>query len=356
MSMYDNNDPGAYLRALLSPAEQSFVDRIEKVMTAYMISGRDDIFKRLKKRLTTNAVIRRDPTKPYAANNRAPGKALCIVAPSGAGKSTLVEENLRDDPAFPNWGDKGKWCPLVSIAAPAPSTLGQLGIRLLEVMEYDGLNRDLNEGNIWRRVREQLVTNNILFIWIDDLNNVLHSSDPEVIQKVRDTIKDLLSNPEWPIQMIVSGTKDLLAFFREDKQLRRRFRFMWLGKLSPKEDGGFLQSAIDHYVSEAGLSLGETIAEDLVGRLLHAAVYEMGMSLEILAEACEDAIERNSATLEMVDFANAFAAKNYLPDGHNPFVISAWHTIDTSRLQPREQEEADEATIPLGHKRKRKKA
>jgi hypothetical protein len=351
MTMYDNNDPAAYLRALLSPTEQAFVDRIEKVKTAYMISGRDEDFLRLVKRLTTNAVIRRDPTKPYAANNRAPGKGLCIVAPPGAGKSRLVEENIRDHPAFPNWGEKGKWCPLVSIAAPAPSTLGQVGIRLLELMEYDGIQRDLRENKVWLRVREQLRLNNVLFVWIDDLNNVLHVSSDEEIQKIRDTIKDLLSNPEWPVQLIISGTKDLLPFFRFDRQVRRRFRFLWLGKLTPKEDAEFLQNAIEHYVSEAQLYLGKTITDDLVGRLLHSAQYEMGLSLEILAEACEEAIDRNSPTLEMVDFANAFASKNFLPDDQNVFVITAWHSIDTSRLQRKEEEDNDDTVTPLGKKR-----
>jgi hypothetical protein len=355
MSMYDNSDPAAYLRAQLSPAEQLFVDRIEKVKTTYMTSGWDDDFKRLVKRLTTNAVIRSDPTKPPAANNRAPGKALCIVAPAGAGKSSLVRENLRDNPAFPNWGVKGAWCPMVSIAAPAPSTLGVLGIRLLELMEYDGIQRDLSENKVWLRVREQLRLNNILFLWIDDLNNVLHVASEEEIQKIRDTIKDLLSNPEWPVQLIVSGTKDLLPFFRFDRQVRRRFRFLWLGKLTPKQDADFLEESIEHYASEGGLVLGKTIKDnDLVGRLMHSAVYEKGMSLEILAEACEEAIDRDSRTLEMVDFANAFAARNFLPDDQNPFIIDAWHTIDTSRLQHKEEEEIDDTVTPLARKRAKK--
>jgi Bacterial TniB protein len=351
MSMYDNNDPAAYLRALLDPKEADRVERIENVKTAYMTSGRDDDLIRLLKRLTTNAVIRQDPSKPHAANNRAPGKGLCIIAPPGAGKSRLLNENLRDHAAFPNWGEKGKWCPLVAIAAPAPSTLGQLGIRMLELMEYDGIQRDLRENKIWLRVRQQLRLNNVLFVWIDDLNNVLHVSSEEEIQKIRDTIKDLLSNPEWPVQLIISGTKDLLPFFRLDRQVRRRFRFMWLGKLTPKEDKDFLKGAIEHYAKEGKLMLGETLADDLVGRLLHSAVYEMGLSLETLAEACEEAIERNSRALEMVDFANAFASRNFLPDDQNPFIIDAWHVIDTSRLQRKEEEDVDDTVTPLGQKR-----
>jgi hypothetical protein len=72
-------------------------------------------------------------------------------------------------------------------------------------------------------------------VWIDDLNNVLHVSSEEEIQKLRDTIKDLMSNPEWPVQVIVSGVPDLFPFFRKDRQLRRRFRYLYLTKLTPNE-------------------------------------------------------------------------------------------------------------------------
>jgi Bacterial TniB protein len=354
MMTYDNQDPAAYLREMLDPDQLKFVERVERAKSIYMTSDRDDDLARMIKRLTTNAVIRRDPTRPHAANNRAPGKGLCIVAPSGAGKSRLIEEALRGHPAFPNWGEKGKWCPLVSIAAPAPSTLGQVGIRLLELFDYD-LQRDIRENNAWLRVRQQLRLNNILFVWIDDLNNVLHVSSEEEIQKIRDTLKDLMSNPEWPVQLIVSGVPDLLPFFRKDRQIRRRFRYLFLTKLTPNEHAEFLKSSLEHYAKEAELHLAIEPAEELAGRLLHAAQYEMGTTLEIAAEAVEEALDRNSRKLQMVDFQNAFARRNFLPDDQNPFISPAWHTIDTSRLQTKDEEEIDDATTPLGKKLKKGK-
>ena len=114
---YDNADPAAYLRKLLSPTDRALVDRIEKAKTTYMTSERDDDLARLLKRLTTNAVIRRDPNKPHAANNRGPGKGLVVIGASGAGKSRLLEETFRDHAAFPNFGIKDTWCPLIAITA-----------------------------------------------------------------------------------------------------------------------------------------------------------------------------------------------------------------------------------------------
>src|SRR5258708_35784382 len=86
--------------------------------------------------------------------------------------------------------------------------------------------------------------------------------------------------------------------------------------------------------------------------MLYGGKYEMGRRCEMAADAVEEGLHRNSRKLEMVDFQNAFAAKNFLPDEQNPFISPAWHTIDTSRLQPKDEEEIDDTTTPLGQKRK----
>jgi hypothetical protein len=96
--------------------------------------------------------------------------------------------------------------------------------------------------------------------------------------------------------------------------------------------------------------------DDLVARLLHAGQYEMGITLEILAEATEEALDRDAKSITMTDFANAYAGRNLMPDDHNPFVSNAWHAIDTTRLQTKDEEEIDDATTPVGKKRKRKQS
>jgi hypothetical protein len=355
MTIYDDNpDPVAYLRELLDPKEHVRVERIESVKTAYIMSDRDDDLARLIKRLTTNAVIRRDPTKPHGAGNRVEGKGLCIVAPSGAGKTTLIEETLRSHAAFPNFRVPHKWCPLVGITAPSPATLGQVGVRLLEVMGFP-LDRDLRENQIWFRLRAQVKINNVLFIWLDDLNNCLTMSSQEEIQKVRDTLKDLLNNPDWPLQLIVSGVPELLKFFRKDKQLRRRFRFLYLGKLTPADHAAFLHTAIEHYCELAKIKLAAKPEEDLVGRLLHAGALEMGVCLEIAVDAVVEALERDSRELKRIDFANSFADRHTLSDDQNPFLAPGWQAIDTTRLYAKDDEKIDDTVTPLANKKGRRK-
>jgi hypothetical protein len=346
----DNSDPSAYLRAQLDAGQLRQLETIEKAKTIYMTSDRDEELSGHIKRLTTNASVRRDPTKPHSADNRDPGKGMVLVAPSGAGKSTLLEETFRNHPAFPNFGSADAWCPLIRIGAPSPSTLAQLAIRALEPMGYD-IVREIRENNAWLRVRQQLRINNILFLSIDDLQHVLHGFSEEEIQKVRDTLKDLMTNPDWPVQLILTGIPEVLSFFRKDRQLRRRLRFMHLTKLTPKQHAEFLKESVEHYAAETGLRLAIPETDDLVARLLHAGQYEMGMTLEILSEAVEHAVDRNSKSVTLGDFANAYAARNLMPDDQNVFFSSAWHNIDTTRLQPKDVETIDDATTPVGRKR-----
>ena len=68
-------------------------------------------------------------------------------------------------------------------------------------------------------------------------------------------------------------------------------------------------------IVEAYAALGD----DIIARLLHAGQYEMGITLEILAEAMEEAIDRGAKGVTRIDFANAYAARNLMPDDQNPF-------------------------------------
>jgi hypothetical protein len=146
------------------------------------------------------------------------------------------------------------------------------------------------------------------------------------------------------MQLIVSGIPTLLPFFRKDTQLRRRFRFLYLGKLTAKDHAEFLRDAVEHYCGLAKISVAAQVKEDVAGRLLHAADYEMGRSLEIVGNAVEEALDRGSRKLEKVDFANAFADLcKSLPDDQNPFMATAWHTIDVSRLLRSADEIDDDA-------------
>ena len=357
---YDNTDPAAYLRSLWTGKEAASNATIENVQGIYVSSDRDDDLQQRLQRLALNAARRRDPRLPHSADNRAPGKGLAIVGASGAGKSTLLQEAFKSNTRFfPNYADREAWCPLVSVGAPAPCTLLQLAMRILERLGYDTA-RSLKENVAWLRVRDQLQLQKILFLHIDDLQHVLHQLSEEEVQKVRDTLKDLMTSLDWPVQLVLSGLPELVPFVRKDRQLRRRLRFMRLERLSPEVDAEFVGEAINKYAETAGLKSDIGPEEALANRLMHAGQYEMGITLEILGEAIECAIERHSRKLVLDDFADAYAARNLMPDDQNPFLARAWDTVDTTLLQPKEPGEDDEedgefSQTPQGKRQRRRK-
>lgn len=348
-------DPSAYLRELWSDDDRKRNGRIEAVKGMYVESDRDETLTRHLKRLALNAALRVDPSMPFAADNRAPGKALVIVGPSGAGKTRLVQRTFRSSPYFPNYGVAEVPSPMISIQAPAPCTLLQIALRILEKLGYE-IERDLRENKAWLRVRQQLRLHGILFVHIDDIQHVLHALSEDEIQKVRDTLKDIMLL-DWPVQLILSGIPDLMPFVRKDRQLRRRCRFMYLTKLSAAEHAEFLGDAVNEYAATAGLKVDVDDDAMLVPRLLHAGQYEMGISLEILGEAVEAALDRDGKTLKLVDFQNAYADRNLMPDDQNIFFANAWHTIDPALVRAADvEEEKAEAQIAAHKKNRRSKS
>lgn len=337
----DNFDPTEYLRKLLSDYELEVNSKVEDVKGSYVESDRDDTFASFLRLLIQNAARRRDPGKPHAANNRRPGMGLLLTSPSGAGKTTLLDNALKDNPAFPNYGSASEWCPLISVGAPSPCTLLQLAMRILIALGWNS-PRELRENAAWLRVRVQLKEQKILFLVIDDFQHVLHQVNDFEVAKVRDTLKDLMTSRDWPIQIILAGMPELVPFAKTDTQLRRRLKFMKLEPISPKRDFKFLDNAVKHYAKKCGLKVAIKLSEALVGRLCHAAQYMMGVCIEILTEAIEVALQRGEKTLTMLDFEDAYAARNLQPNDQNPFYANAWDTIDTTLVRPKSEDPTEE--------------
>jgi Bacterial TniB protein len=351
---YDNFDPTAYLRQMLTEAEREFAETVEDIKGLHVESNRDDVFDGNVKRIVDNASKRRNPGLPHAANNRRPGMAIMLTGPSGSGKTSTAQNCFLDNAAFPNYGSAAEWCPLIFVGAPAPCTLLQLAMRILTRLGYNS-TRELRENGAWLRVRLQLQEQKILFLAIDDFQHVLHQCNEFEIQKVRDTLKDLMTSPDWPMQLILIGMPELIPFAKADPQLRRRIRYMKLEPVSPKSDFEFLDATIRNYAEKAGLKFGIEDKDALVGRLCHAAGYQMGIAIEIVTEAIEHALGRGSKVLELVDFEEAYAARNLQPNDQNPFFADAWDTIDVTLLRPRSEDPEDDRPVDPTPKKRRSK-
>ena len=165
-----------------------------------------------------------------------------------------------------------------------------------------------------------------------------------------------MTSPDWPVQFILAGipTPDPV----------RRPRHATAPPHQVHEAGAGVREArlraarrgIKSYAKKAGLKVSIKKEDALVGRLCHAGQYQMGISIEILTEAIEAALDREADALEMIDFVEAYAARNLQPNDQNPFFAHAWDTIDASLLRPKSEDPEAEPDTGAGKTSRKKRS
>ena len=328
----DAFDPTAVLRAYLTEDGTCMSDIVDTLRARYVSSARDDLIGEQIERLIRNAAARKDPRKPHSAGNRKAGVGFAVIGESGAGKSTALERAFANHPAFPGYGIAGSGCPLISVQAPSPSTLGQLAMSINDVLGY-GTQSVLQENQAWRRARFQLEANRKMFVHIGDAQHVMHTLAEHEKKKFADTLKNLMIDPKWPVQLILDGIPDLVPFLQMDRQIKRRLRYVHCENVSAEKNAEFIESTIRDYAEKAGLKLAVSGDDMLTGRLVHAACNQMGLVIEILVDAIEVSLTEKRDTLSIDDFADAYTDRTLDSPGLNPFLVRAWETIDCSVIQ-----------------------
>ena len=347
------SDPTERLRGLQSSKQRRIIETIEKLKARYVRSERDDAINDQIQRLIDNACLRKDPRLPHSGDNRCPGVGFMLTGESGAGKTTSLLRAFRDHPAFPGYGVTNSLCPLVSVVAPSPFNLKQLGVSILNALGYP-TDRDMRENVVWQRVRAQIRLQGILFLHIDDCQDVLREADVKEIRKIRNTLKGLMTSFNWPLQLILSGLPELIPFSQADRQVRRRLKYVHLRPVSA-EDNDMIDEAIRDYAKAAGLKFGVRAGDELVDRLTHTAQNAMGLAFELLLEAIEIALRGGRKALTMEEFSDVYAARTLQAADQNPFISDEWSVIDTSLIRPKSEDmtpediEADDED--RGHRR-----
>lgn len=278
------------------------------------------------------------------------GRALMVIGEPGVGKSWSLRRafDMRDElrPVEDS-------SPLVRFIAPSPCTLKQLGRELLTALGYP-IEQDIKEHLVWERVRNKLRLRRARVIWIDDMNHAMRGTE---VQKLRDTIKNVMQQPEWPVSFVLSGTPVLSGFFQGDFQFQRRKRVVYFRNLELPRHAKLVTWAIETIVERhAGMKLEDgLLTDEFLKRLCHAACNGFGTVTVVVRCAVEHALR--SVTDNMVTakhFAMAYRSMSGCESTLNVFTAERWHLIDVMQALFPDTIEPAVLKSPVGNRRRRR--
>lgn len=333
-----NADPAARLRASQTPEDAAFNKIVGRLKAMYVETDRDEEIRFELRQMVDNIIRPRDPDRPPSAANMREGTCLFIVGEPGAGKTTALRHCLKEHPSFPGYGDPDSGCQLISISAPSPFIMRTLGMALLRGAGYR-TKREFRENEAWTRARFQLSESMILVVHIEDIQDLLQQKDPKEIKKVLAALKIMMTDLDSPpLHLIFTALSDVVSVLELDFQVPRRAAFVELKPVDPAADFGMIKSAASEYGKVAKISVRVMSSREIVGRLCHAARYQLGLVFELLVLAIEVCLKDGRKLLTKEDFADAYSRRTLEPLELNPFFVDDWISIDTSIIQRNPEE------------------
>ncbi len=320
---------------------------LTKLNESYVSSARDKRLSSQFDRLVDGAIL-----PPQAeAGKRLEGRALFVMGESGAGKSRSLSYLFSKRPALnPYETYIGTMMPLVSVIAPSPCTLRQLANAILDRMGYE-TKTDLKENVAWRIVKQQLKLRKTIILHIDEIQHCLQNLSDHEKQKVLDTLKNLMQNPDWPMRLVLSGLPEFGRFALRDKQIPFRSRTIHIAPLSIPADLKWVRFMVTSIFERLQFDVSALSSDEFYLRLCHAASNLTGRIARHVQAAGEEVIYAGRNAVTIRDFAEAYALYSGCEPDENIFMIRNWQLInpDTS-LNTIGDDGADE---PESGKRKR---
>lgn len=257
--------------------------------------------------------------------------SLILTAATGSGKTTAMRrliQRLNDQLCCCDYPD-GK---IVSVTVPSPATLKSVGVSILASLGFQ-LKSDRQIWYIWDLVRFHLSENKVLFLHLDEAQDLKRSGRQNELAEIVNTLKSISQDTEWPVGFLLSGTEDLKEIVNFDRQLVRRTKALSFDPLTPNNDALDMLSLIENYAEKAGLVFEIIELHDDIGdRILHASCYQFGLVIKLALFAIEEALYGASTSLSDHHFATAFKAWKGCTDAFNPFLVRDYLQIDTQRM------------------------
>ena len=211
-----------------------------------------------------------------------------------------------------------------------------MGQTVLRALGYN-LSAERQAWYIWDLVRHQLRERKVLFLHLDEAQDLSARGTRHELDAVASMLKTLMTDADWPVGILLSGTEELENILNHDPQLARRMDTIHFAPLSPVMNAPDVARLIEGYARRANLVLsGEVTDIALSERLIHAAAFQFGLVIEMIISAIEGAFLEGASHLEWRHFAVAYTLRSSSMDAFNPFIVSDYHRIDARKVFTRE--------------------
>jgi len=275
----------------------------------------------------------------------AEGRGIAVIGESGSGKTTAIQRILRRIDAADAESGEFRW---ISIRVPTPATQKDLARAILHALAFQ-IQSNTTASRMWELVNYHLHLRKCWLIHLDE-GQELGGRGSEVEKAgVINALKSLMQIPDWPTNLVVSGTPELHDLLTQDPQLSRRFfitRFLPVTEFDARDD---VAELVARYAGLADLPLAPDLADvEFVPRLLHAGREQLGIVVELIIGALTRALADGHLALGIRDFARFYAERTGEVAGRNPFLVPDFRSLNTGRspLEP---------DLPMGPKGRSRK-
>ena len=255
-----------------------------------------------------------------------------VVGHAGSGKSTAIARPFLKHPHIQRLEPGRLEADVASFLVPSPATLKSVGLACLSGLGYP-LRRDRTAMIIWELVQNHLHQRRILFLHLDEVQDLHVSRSKGEMQAVVNTLKSLMQNTTWPVSLVLSGTMALRDLVNLDPQLSRRLVPIAFAPITLTTHGQDVRAIVGGYAETAGLPVDEDVLDaEFVGRLIHAGASELGLVIEIVVSAIKEALLGEHTSLDRDSCARAFRRRSGAVDALNPFLRGDWRVVDARLL------------------------
>jgi hypothetical protein len=330
---------------------------MQRVKARFLHTDRYDDLSAVFQDLLDDLTLCGDPKLPAGEGNRREGGSIVLIGASGAGKSLALKRLVARHPVFPGYCVPRSGCPAVYVRVPSYCTYKALGRITLRKLGKP-LKTNPPAHLVWEEVFERLEGLRVIALHFDEMHNVTVEADEGEVTHVRNMIKTLVTSETWPVIALISGPRELLELTQPIEEIRRRCKHLEFAALRLPDDIAIIEHALADMVGVANLQMDANTDQALVPRLIHAALYQLGTSVELSQDAISHALKQGAGNVSREHFATAFAIRTGCVAPENPFLAPNWAEVDCKKVlgeaRPDNEDDCDADDVVAEERQKRK--